>query len=101
MVAVPLLLLVRLTPVGNVPVALMFIDAPVGKPVVVTVNVWPTFPGWNVVLLALVMDGGWFTAIVIVAAVDVSAAAQLALGAPQLSGLPRSVTVNWKLSGPT
>ena len=40
------------------------------------------------------------TVIDTVAAEDVSGAEQVELAAPQLSGLPRSVTVNWKLSGP-
>jgi hypothetical protein len=40
------------------------------------------------------------TVILTVAAVDVSGAEQSGPGAPQLSGLPRSVTLNWKLSGP-
>ena len=40
------------------------------------------------------------TVIETVAGDDVSAAEQPGPGAPQLSGEPRSVTVNWKLSGP-
>ena len=40
------------------------------------------------------------TVMVTVAAADVRGAAQDGVTAPQLSGLPRSVTVNWKLSGP-
>src|SRR6266545_4065015 len=59
-VAVPSLLLTKVTPPGSAPVSLMFIDAPVGKPVVVTVNV-PAVPTLNVVLLALVMAGACCT----------------------------------------
>src|SRR6266542_2234124 len=59
-VAVPSLLFTKVTPPGSEPVSLMFIDAPVGKPVVVTVNV-PAVPTLNVALLALVMAGGWLT----------------------------------------
>src|ERR1043165_5905866 len=59
-VAVPLLLLSNVTPPGSAPVSLMIIDAPVGKPVVVTLNV-PAVPTVNVTLFALVMAGGWVT----------------------------------------
>ena len=59
-VAVPLLLSVKVTPLGRAPVLVMTILAPVGKPVVVTVNV-PALPTVKVVLLALVMDGAWLT----------------------------------------
>ena len=47
--------------------------------------------------------GGVFTGLTVmltVAGLEVSGAAQVGLGVPQLSGLPRSVTVNWKESGP-
>ena len=44
---------------------------------------------------------GHVTVIEIVAAAEVSGAAHVAVGAPQLSGSPRSVTVNWNESGPT
>ena len=100
MVAVPLWLSVKFTPVGRLPDSPITMEAPVGNPVVVTVKLCPVFAGWNVTLFALVMAGGWLTVIETVAALEVSAAAQAGPGAPQLSGLPRSVTVNWKLSDP-
>src|ERR1043165_8227362 len=56
-VAVPSLLLTNVTPPGSAPVSLMFIDAPLGKPVAVTVNV-PAVPTLNVALFGLVIDGG-------------------------------------------
>src|SRR6266545_6032892 len=59
-VAVPSLLLTNVTPLGSAPVSLMHIDAPVGKPVVVTVNV-PATPVWNVVVFVLVIDGACCT----------------------------------------
>src|SRR5260370_264490 len=54
--AVPLLLVTKVTPPGSAPVSVIAIDALVGKPVVVTVNV-PATPGANVVLFALVICG--------------------------------------------
>ena len=60
-VAVPLLLSVNVTPVGNVPVCVIVMPGFRGKPVVVTVNVWPARPGANVALFALVIAGAWFT----------------------------------------
>ncbi len=59
-VAVPLLLLVNVTPAGSAPSSVIDIDALVGTPVVVTVKV----PAWlivKVVLFALVIVGAWFT----------------------------------------
>src|SRR5512142_779611 len=53
-VAVPSLLLVNVTPPGNAPVSLISIAAPLGNPLVVTVNV-PAVPTLNVALLALVI----------------------------------------------
>jgi hypothetical protein len=47
----------NVTPVGSVPASEI---VGVGKPVAVTVNV-PAAPVVNVVLLALVMAGAWFT----------------------------------------
>ena len=47
----------KVTPLGSAPVSL---SAGVGKPVAVTVNV-PAVPTVNVVLLALVIAGAWFT----------------------------------------
>src|SRR4051794_27573184 len=59
-VAVPSLLLTKVTvPGSGSPVSLMAIDAPVGKPVVVTVNVVGV-PGGKMAWLALVMAGAWF-----------------------------------------
>ena len=55
MVAVPLLLLVNITPPGRLFVSVIDMDAPLGKPVVVTVNDCPVLPGANVVLVALVI----------------------------------------------
>src|SRR4051794_39008436 len=57
-VAVPSLLLTKVTPPGSAPLSLMAIDAPVGKPVVVTENV-PAWPTLKVAALTLVMAGGW------------------------------------------
>ena len=57
-VAVPLWLSVNITPEGSMPVSPITMDAPVGKPVVVTVKDWPVLPGWNVTLFALVICGG-------------------------------------------
>ncbi len=59
-VAVPLLLLVNVTPAGSAPVSVIAIAALVGNPVVVTVKV-PATPVWNVTLFALVIAGAWFT----------------------------------------
>src|SRR5947209_3376591 len=94
-VAVPLLLLTSVTPPGSAPVSEIDIDAPVGKPVVVTEKA-PAAPTAKVVPLPLVMAGAELTAMDTVAAVDCNAAAQVLLGEPQLSGSPRSVTLNWK-----
>jgi hypothetical protein len=47
----------NVTPLGNAPLSVK-VDA--GKPVAVTVNE-PAVPTLNVVLLALVMFGAWFT----------------------------------------
>ena len=58
MVAWPLLLFVNVTPLGHPPPSVIDIDAPVGNPVVLTVNVCPVLPGANVVLFPLVMAGG-------------------------------------------
>jgi hypothetical protein len=58
---------------------------------------------FTVTFAPLVKLGASFTGVTVmdtVAGAEVSAAAQLGLGAPQLSGSPRSVTVNVKLSGP-
>ncbi len=60
-VAVPVPLFTKLTPAGSDPVSLIVIDAPVGKPVVVTVNVVPATFFWKVAELALVIAGAWFT----------------------------------------
>src|SRR5258708_36805064 len=49
---------VNVTPLGRVPVSLKV--TVVGKPEAVTVKV-PALPTLNVVLLALVMAGAWFT----------------------------------------
>src|SRR5258708_28568428 len=100
LVAVPLWLSVKFTPPGSIPVSLIIIEAPVGKPVVFTVNDCPALPGANVVLLGLVIMGAWLTVIETVAGDESRVAAQVALGTPQLSGFPRSVTLNWKLSRP-
>jgi hypothetical protein len=54
-VAVPLPLSVKFTPAGSDPV---LVNAGVGLPVVVTVNV-PLVPAVKVTLLALVMAGAW------------------------------------------
>jgi hypothetical protein len=62
MVAVPLPLSVKVTPVGNDPV---ICSAGVGLPVAVTVKLPFTFT-INVVLFALVICGGVFTVIVTV-----------------------------------
>jgi hypothetical protein len=62
MVAVPLLLSVKVTPVGSDPV---ICSAGVGLPVAVTVKVPFTFT-MKVVLLLLVICGGAFTVIVTV-----------------------------------
>src|SRR3954452_5548021 len=56
MVAVLLPLSVNVTPLGSVPVRVIPL---VGKPVVLTVNVWPLTPWVKVALLALVMAGAW------------------------------------------
>ena len=56
-VAVPLPLLTNVTPLGSVPVC---VSDGVGVPVVVTVKL-PAVPTVNVVLLALVIAGAWFT----------------------------------------
>ena len=56
-VAVPLLLFVKVTPFGSVPVPVIDMLAPLGKPEVVTVKV-PATPVWNVVVFALVIAGG-------------------------------------------
>ena len=58
MVAVPLLLFRKLTPDGSAPVCVIFIEAPVGWPVVVTVKLCPANPGAKVTALALVITGG-------------------------------------------
>jgi len=58
--AVPLrtpVVVLNVTPVGSAPVSL---NVGAGNPVAVTVNV-PAVPTVNVVLLALVMAGGWPT----------------------------------------
>jgi hypothetical protein len=56
-VAVPFLLFTNVTPLASVPLSL---SDGVGVPVVVTVKL-PFFPTVNVVLLALVIAGAWFT----------------------------------------
>ena len=56
-VPVPLPLSAKVTPPGSAPAS---VSAGVGKPVVVTVND-PAEPAVNIVLLALVIAGGWFT----------------------------------------
>ena len=56
-VAVPLPLLVNVTPVGSVPVR---VTVAAGKPVVVMLNV-PAVPIVNEALFALVMAGAWLT----------------------------------------
>src|SRR3954447_17803278 len=62
MVAVPFPLSVKVTPLGTVPaVRDTAIEAPPGVPVAETRNVWPVFPGWKVVLAALVNEGAWLT----------------------------------------
>ena len=57
-VAVPLLLFVKVTPLGSAPVSLITMVAFVGKPVVVTEKV-PAVPTVKVVLSALVIAGAW------------------------------------------
>jgi hypothetical protein len=47
----------KLTPLGRAPVS---VNVGVGKPVAVSVN-YPGVPTTNVVLLALVIVGAWFT----------------------------------------
>src|SRR5260221_10768700 len=59
-VAVPLLLLVNVTPAGSAPSSVIDIDALVGTPVVVTVKV-PASLIVNVALFALAIAGAWFT----------------------------------------
>jgi hypothetical protein len=59
-VAVPSLLFVSVTPAGSAPVRVIDIDAPVGVPLVVTVNE-PAAPTVKSALLALVIAGGCFT----------------------------------------
>ena len=60
-VAVPLLLLTKVTPEGSVsPTRRCIIEAPVGKPVVVTVKV-PGSVEVKLVALALVICGAWLT----------------------------------------
>ena len=76
MVAVPLLLLVKSTPVGSAPVSVMTMDAPEGAPVVVTVKDWPVSPGANVTELELVIAGG---EMIVVESVAVLLAALLSL----------------------
>lgn len=56
-VAVPLLLSTNVKLLGNAPVSVIDIEAPVGKPVVVTVKV-SGVPVWKVLLLGLVIAGG-------------------------------------------
>src|SRR3954451_7291855 len=56
MVAVLLPLSVNVTPLGSVPVRVIPL---IGKPVVLTVKVWPLTPWVKVALLALVMAGAW------------------------------------------
>src|SRR5258706_502680 len=59
-VAVPLLLLVNVTPAGSAPSSVIDMEASVGAPVVVTVKV----SAWlivKVVVFALVIVGAWFT----------------------------------------
>src|SRR3954447_2363187 len=65
-VAVPSLLLTKVTPPGSAPLSLISIEAPLGKPVVVTENV-PAWPTLNVAAFALVMAGGWLMTSVYVA----------------------------------
>ena len=50
----------KVTPLGNAPDSLLIIDALVGKPMVVTVNV-PGRPAVKLVVLALVICGAWKT----------------------------------------
>jgi hypothetical protein len=73
MVAVPLELLTKLTPVGRAPVS---DKAASGLPVVVTVKV-PVTPTVNVELVALVITGGTFTVTDVVAVVDAGIVAEL------------------------
>src|ERR1019366_3174308 len=61
-VAVPLPLFVNVTPVGRAPIAVRDIEAPVGKPVVVTRMLDIGMPGGTVkVLVRFVIAGAWFT----------------------------------------
>jgi hypothetical protein len=55
--AVPFPLLTNVTPLGRAPV---WLKVGAGTPVAVTVNV-PAVPTLNVVLVALVIAGAWFT----------------------------------------
>jgi hypothetical protein len=78
-VAVPLLLLVKVTLPGNPPVSVITMLAFVGKPVVVTVKV-PAVPTLKVVLFALVIAGAWppwMFAVPVIVAVTVSVAVML------------------------
>ena len=91
---------VKFTPVGRAPLSPITMEAPVGNPVVCTVKAVAAIPGAKVTLLALVIWGGSLTVMETVAAEEVRGAAQVELTGLQPSGLPRSVTVNWKESGP-
>src|SRR5262249_54450212 len=59
----PSLLFTSVRPLGSAPDSAITIEAPVGKPLVVTVKV-AAVPTANVALLVLVIAGAWFTVIV-------------------------------------
>src|SRR6185437_4933612 len=94
-VAVPLLLFTKVTPAGSAPVSVIDIEALVGSPVVVTVNV----PAWfraRVALLALVIDGACSTVSVYdwVALGATPLAAVIVIGKlPAAVGVPERVAV--------
>src|SRR5262249_8767013 len=101
-VAVPSPLSVKVTPLGSKFAGIL--SAAVGKPAVVTVNE-PGLPTVNVVLLALVMAGAWFT----VRVKGVGRASRRAIWAvmvkgkvdgwaPSLAGVPARVAVPSPLS---
>src|SRR3954466_5378321 len=78
-VAVPLLLLVKVTLPGNPPVSVITMLALVGKPVVVTVKV-PAVATLKVALFALVIAGAWppvMLAVPVIVLVTVSVAVML------------------------
>ncbi len=80
-VPVPLPLSVKVTPLGSVPLRAML---GVGSPVVVTLKL-PAVPTTKVVLLALVMAGGWVGCVTVILAVTIwLSTVAVALPAPAL-----------------